>query len=286
MTIEGDGITKTASSQAGGFTIVASAGATDPRGVSFASLNFISRYTYLRVPGPDALVSLIPNSFDLAAFNEMFRKSQDGLERWVAAPPLRVQTRTLQFNTLTDTTLTAIDDTMTDAEYASIVQDLTWALPQLTGGTFTAFASVSKDTARPGEAVRLLADGVITVARVSGLTGGSGYWGYTRWLPQNDGSIFGGLSMIDLGYDRSGSPFARSLRAHELGHALGYNHVTVRPSVMNADARTEPNDFDRAGARIAFQRRPGNRSPDVDPTASGSINRVNLAPRGWTAPVF
>ena len=36
-----------------------------------------------------------------------------------------------------------------------------------------------------------------------------------------------GESMLDRDFERSGSPFLRSLRAHELGHALGYNHVTV-----------------------------------------------------------
>ena len=64
--------------------------------------------------------------------------------------------------------------------------------------------------------------------------------------------------------------------------ALGYQHVTARTSVMNSQARTEPNDFDRSAALIAFQRPPGNRSPDVDPT-SASINR--LLPATWSAPI-
>jgi hypothetical protein len=51
---------------------------------------------------------------------------------------------------------------------------------------------------------------------------------------------------------------------------------------MNSQARTEPNDFDRDAARIAFQRPPGNRTPDVDPT-SASINRRVTAT--WSAPV-
>ncbi len=88
--------------------------------------------------------------------------------------------------------------------------------------------------------------------------------------------------MLDRDFDRSASEFKRSLRAHELGHALGYQHVTGRTSVMNSQGRTEPNDFDRAAARIAFQRPPGNRSPDVDPT-SASINRHG--PATWSAPI-
>ena len=51
---------------------------------------------------------------------------------------------------------------------------------------------------------------------------------------------------------------------------------------MLAQARIEPNDFDRDSARIAFQRPPGNRTPDVDPS-SASINR--LLPATWSAPI-
>jgi hypothetical protein len=37
---------------------------------------------------------------------------------------------------------------------------------------------------------------------------------------------------------------------------------------MNPAIGPEPTDFDRAAARIAFQRPPGNRAPDVDPSSS------------------
>jgi len=71
--------------------------------------------------------------------------------------------------------------------------------------------------------------------------------------------------MIDRAWDASGSVYCRSLRAHEFGHALGYTHVFVRQSVMNTNATTEPNAFDRDGARLAFLRPPLNRTPDIDP---------------------
>ena len=84
--------------------------------------------------------------------------------------------------------------------------------------------------------------------------------------------------MIDSGFETSGSIFRRSLRVHELGHALGYNHVTVRDSVMNSHARFEPNVFDRDGSRFAFLRPPQNRSPDVDPDPFSLNLRVPAIP--------
>ena len=234
----------------------------------------------VRLPGVDLLVSLIANNFDLRAFDEMFRAPQ--LRRWTSAPPLLIEARSLQFTDVNMMDAVALDDVMPDAEAASLVSDMTWALPQLTGGSFSNFASVSRQTAAQGTRVTLLNDDVITVSRVVGLTAATGFWGYGRWRFQNDGRVVAGIVMLDRDFDRSGSGFVRSLRSHELGHALGYNHVTARTSVMNSQARTEPNDFDRDAARIAFQRPPGNRSPDVDPS-SASINRVITAT--WSAPI-
>jgi hypothetical protein len=73
------------------------------------------------------------------------------------------------------------------------------------------------------------------------------------------------------------------LRIHELGHALGYKHVTARPSIMNPSLGVDVTEFDRHGAAIAFQRPPGNRAPDTDPapdvrtSATGTLR--------WSAPI-
>jgi hypothetical protein len=122
------------------------------------------------------------------------------------------------------------------------------------------------------------------VARYVGLTQATGFWGYSRWFVRGDGTITSGESMLDRDFEQSSSPYRRSLRAHELGHALGYNHVTVRPSVMNSAARLEPNDFDRDASRIAFQRPPGNHSPDVDPNTF-STNRLRTSAGSWAPAV-
>ena len=60
------------------------------------------------------------------------------------------------------------------------------------------------------------------------------------------------------------APFSAVI-AHELGHALGFAHVSATPSVMAATVFSDVTDFDRQAAAIVFQRPAGNRAPDVDP---------------------
>lgn len=233
--------------------------------VTLSSSVTVDRQTQLRVPGPPATLSLIPSSLDLTAFNQMFR-SGGSLIRWTSAPSIVLQTRVLQFTNVTDQEYTATEAVMSDDEIAGLAADLTWALPQLTGNTFGGFAGEQRETAAPGDRVRVSRPGQIVVARYAGLQAATTFWGYGRWMTAA-GEVRAGIIMLDNGFDTSGSPFQRSLRAHELGHALGYNHVTGRESVMNASARNEPNSFDRDGAKLAFRRPPLNRSPDIDPDA-------------------
>jgi Carboxypeptidase regulatory-like domain len=278
--VEGDGLSGTSCDASGAFLVTAATASSEPRLLIFSGTDLVERRTNARVPGADLLISLITSGFDLRAFDEMFRAPS--LRRWTNAPPLAIETRTLQFTDVNQVDAVALNEIMPSTDVASIVTDLTWALPQLTGGTFNDFAAVNMQESAQGTRVPLLNDDVITVSRMAGLTAATGFWGYGRWRFQSDGRVVGGIVMLDRDFDKSTSGFKRSLRSHELGHALGYQHVTVRASVMNAEARTEPNDFDRDGARIAFQRSPGNRAPDVDPS-SASINR--RGPATWSAPI-
>jgi hypothetical protein len=281
ITISGDGLQTSSSDVSGAFTIGAATPAGDPRLVVFAGPGIVERHTNVRVPGPPMSVSLISSGFDLNAFNQMFRVPS--LLRWTTAPPLLIETRALQFTTVGAADQVALSDQMTDAEVAALAEDLSWALPQMTGGTFPAFAGVSRQTSAEGTSVHILNPGVITVSRVVGLNATAGFWGYSRWLFQPDGTVTGGMITLDRDFERSGSPFRRSLRSHELGHALGYNHVTSRPSVMNSAALIEPNTFDLDACRIAFARAPGNRSPDADPS-NASLNRLARIAT-WSEPI-
>ena len=251
---------------------------------TFSGSAIVERNTALRSAGAAAVVSLIPASFDLRAFNEMFRPLQ--LQRWREAPPLRLEMRTGKFADINALDVTMLENKMSDGDKDALVADLTWALPQLTGNTFTAFASVTPQTSDPDTTVSAMNVGIITVVRLKGLTIGTGFWGYSRWRFLSDGTISGGLVMLDEDFELSLHPRRRALRAHELGHALGMGHVTARVSIMNSNISVfEPNDFDKQAARIAFQRPPGNRAPDTDP-AGYSTN--STAPGGagrWSGPV-
>ena len=246
------------------------------RDVTIRSTAAVERQTALRLPGPDARLQLIPASFDLTAFDQMFRSS-GLLQRWTEAPKLTIETRVLSFTALDATESVAIDSVMTSSDADLLAQDLVWGLQQLSASTFSGFASQRRETAMAGQIVRLARVGEIVVARFEGLEAATKVWGFTRWATDGEGRVVGGIIMLDRAFDTSSSPFRRSLRAHELGHALGYNHVNVRLSVMNASGQIEPNDFDLKAVKLAFLRPPGNRTPDRDPDSLTSNLR---APRG------
>lgn len=264
VTITVEGGEDTTTDGDGGFVIEASA-PEQVHAVTLSAPSIVTRTTRLRVPGPAATLSLIPSSFNLTAYDQMFRATEGQLHRWTSAPRLLVVSRVLKFTNVNDATYTALSGVMSDGDVADLIGDLRWTLPQLTGSTFTAFGGEDREHPAEGAQVDVARPGVIIVARFEGLTSALGYWGYTRWAWNAAGEIQAGIMMIDSQFDASAGPYRRSLRSHEFGHALGYTHVGARPSVMNIEARTEPNAFDRDAAKIAFRRPPLNRSPDVDP---------------------
>jgi hypothetical protein len=274
VTATGSGIGGSASSITGVMTVGANDASASARAVTFSRDGYVSRTVAMKIPGSEVAVTMIPSSFNLTAFDELLRVTR--LQRWTSAPPLRVQTRTLQFTGINQAEGVGIADEMSGNERVILEDDLTWALPQLTGNTFTSFAGVTRETIDVDARMQVLNTGMITVARYAGLTAGSGFWGYSRWQFRPDGTVIGGTIMLDRDFDRSGHASRRSLRAHELGHALGYTHVTVLQSVMNSSAVTEPNTFDKQATLIAFLRPPGNVRLDSDPSEA-SLNRLGAA---------
>lgn len=257
--------------------------------ITLSGAGFLTRETGIQAPSLDLRLSLIPADFNLTAFNEMFRHTSGAsgpmLARWLEAPDLVIERRVLQFTNVNAASYAALTETLSNADVSSLVTDLTDGFAILTAGRLGAFASIGSQTAATGSAVAVSNPGKIVVTRVEGLTAATNFWGYARWSTTPDGEVTRGFIMIDADFERSTSPLfvnsRRSLRMHELGHALGCQHVTGITSVMNSNARTVPNTFDEGAARIAMLRPIGNRAPDIDPAAHAAttVSRVAALPR-------
>lgn len=237
----------------------------------------IERQTTVSIPseGP-ARASLIPAAFDLAAFDQMFRGNGQ-LQRWTSAPGLVVFTKVMQDDTFSGgDAYHATGDQLSEAETSLMVEHLTEGLGLLTGNTYTAFSSVELESPSSGDRVSTMRSGKIVAGRFKGVQSLANTIGFGRMSIESTGRIVGGALYLDNDFDRT-SDKRRLLRIHELGHGLGYLHVTSRPSIMNPAIGPEPTTFDRQGASIAFQRLPGNQSPDTD---------AGTAPRPGTGGTF
>jgi hypothetical protein len=252
-------------------------------GIVLTGPSIVERRTDVRVPsGGVVRFGLIPASFDLPAFNEMFRGSHDRLQRWTAAPSLVVLTTVMKFESSEAASAEGTAEQVPGAEIELLIRDLSEGLATLTANTFTAFGQVTRESTSAGSRTSLTRNSQIVVARFRDMRATTGSVGFGRWAERDDGVVIGGAMFLDNNYD--GSSEKRKLRTHELGHALGYKHVTLRPSVMNPVLGNEVTEFDRQGAAIAFQRPVGNRAPDTDPAASARSLSEGGAVR-WAPPV-
>ncbi len=230
---------------------------------------FVDRQTVSRT-GLDASqqqLSLIPDQFDLQSFNEICRTSESQLHRWTRKPAVVVLTSVMTYNGPSETSYAATAERLTEAEVDQIVQDLTRALRLLSGGTWTTFDTVVREPVETGARASVQRDGMVVVGRYKGITSWSNTIGLGRWMDQPDGTVTAGAVLLDEEFDRADDR-RWLLRMHEFGHALGYTHVTSRLSLMNPTIGPEPTTFDTQSAAIAYQRMPGNRAPDVDPSGS------------------
>jgi hypothetical protein len=242
---------------------------------------FLDRQTNVAAPGSQARLSLIPTSLDLEAFDQMFRTSHGQLQRWISQPSLVLVATVMNYRGANGDEYAATKEQLTDAEVTQMLAHLTEGITLLTGGTWSTFASVEIE--RPGADARVDfgREGKIVVGRFNNIVAFSSTIGYGSWAERPDGTIAGGALFLDSDFDRTDSR-RRLLRIHELGHALGYQHVTSRASIMNPSVGAEPSTADRAGAIVAFQRMPGNKSPDVDPVSSAARTSASIGgPARW-----
>ena len=256
-------------------------------GVTFSGGGVVTRTTLLAIPAPEVQLSLIPAGFALAAFDEMFRSRNGQLGRWNAAPRLVVAGREVQFDPAYPGVLKVLSSALTDGERDDLVADLSYGFGILTDQRLGGFSSVATESPAAGASFNILRTGAIVVARSRGLTAATGYWGLGQWATAGNGEVAGGYMLLDADFDGPSCAypqFRRSLRIHELGHALGYQHVTQVRSVMNGNARLEPTAWDLQAVHIAFQRLPGSTTPDNDPPPATAALRSGALT--WASPIY
>jgi hypothetical protein len=185
------------------------------------------------------------------AIAEMLRGPSGRERRWMQRPHLVIVTSVLAFQEGAHAHFTAVDAELTPDEARQLAANMTEGLTVLSGGAFNRFATVRYEQAVPGRAVRVVRTGEIVAGRFRGVREALEAVGYGGRTARADGTITSGTVMLDEDYDRDDERH-RLLRIHELGHALGYNHVASERSVMNPTIGAEPTPFDRRVARIAF----------------------------------
>jgi len=198
---------------------------------------------------------------DRYTLDEMLRGTHDSVLRWDRVPELVVLMPVMQYEKGRTTDYRATAQQLTEEEATVLVADLTDALAVLTDNALTTFSAVRLETAAAGDMVSVMRPGQIVVARYTGVRDQLATIGFggrsTRGSTIRAGSI-----ILDSDFDRMNDT-RRLLRMHELGHALGYNHVQSRVSIMNPKIGPQPTDVDLAIARIAFK--------DVAPQGSGCV---------------
>jgi hypothetical protein len=250
------------SDDSGNFTVRSLSEGTTTIVLSGAAIH--ERQRTLTIPSESAREALIPAKFDLEAFDEMFRGT-GRLQRWMSAPGLVVLDKVMEYSSgYASEDYQATSEQLTDADIELMVEHFTEGLSLLTGGTFSAFSSIEIEKPASGASVKTVRTGKIVVGRYRGVQSLENTIGTAQWATNGASpEVVGGAIYLDRNFDRSNSA-RRLLRIHELGHALGYLHVTRRASIMNPSIGPEPTEFDRQGSIIAFQRLPGNQSPDSD----------------------
>ena len=190
---------------------------------------------------------------DVAALDEMLRDSKGRLQYWTSVPELVVLTSVMQYHTTDSREFVATAERLDAKDTQSLVADLRLALRQLTDDTFNDFAAIRYEQVPAGSRAGIVRPKQIVVGRFQGLTDLAHTIGFGGRTTRRAGDIVGAAILLDNEFDRT-STARRLSRTHELGHALGFNHVKSRVSIMNERIGPEVTDVDRQIGMVAFQR--------------------------------
>jgi len=196
--------------------------------------------------------SAAPADADAPAVEEMLRGPRGRFEQWTDVPELVVLTSVMEFQTGDSPERVATTASLTPGEVDDLVTELTSDLGLLTGNTFERFAAIRRESVAPGASTRVIRRNQIVVGRYRNVLVQAGVLGLGGRAVREDGAITAAALVLDDEYDRTG-PMRALLRAHELGHALGYRHVESRESIMNPRIGSGATAVDRRIATIAYR---------------------------------
>ncbi len=190
---------------------------------------------------------------DTTALDEMLRDSSGRRQHWTSVPNLVLLTSVMEYHAGDSTDYVATSELMNAEDTKSLVADLTVALRLLTNNTFEQFATIRYEKVPAGSSVTIVRPKQVVVGRYQGLRQLAQTIGLGGRKARRDGAIVGAAILLDSEFDRTSNE-RRLLRTHELGHALGFNHVESRLSIMNPRIGPEVTVSDRQIMLLAFQR--------------------------------
>lgn len=259
MSVSIDGAAPVQSGDGGAFLANAQAGT---HALSLGRSEFITRQTHAVLPAADLVLSLMPASVDVPAF-EQFSPRAAGLRRWTSSPSLVVLTNEVDY--VNGATRFRVTDHVVPADaFACMRGGLASAINEMSGGAlvFTSVTSYSPPVESSLD-VMAMPEGTIVAMAARDLGANGRGIAYESSKPD---VLVRGVVWINGDVLPLCSSTADGVYAHELGHALGYQHVTLEPSIMGGIGPTRtPTTFDRQAIAWIYQRPPGNRAPDVDP---------------------
>ena len=195
----------------------------------------------------------VSSELETKALDEMLRGTKGQFQRWAAAPELVVLASVMEYRSSETAEYRATAQELSDVETDALIADLTSALATLTDNTFRNFSAVTRESVAGGTLVRVTRPNRIVVGRFRDVQRQINTIGLGGRAARADGTITAAAILLDADFDRTNAA-RRLLRVHELGHALGYNHVESRTSIMNPRIGPEFTDFDRRAAALAFQK--------------------------------